>query len=207
MDESLFWAQVAAIGQVAGAAATFAAVLVSLWIAHSERRAHIKARCGLRLSVIGDGSPFEDVIQMVITNYGLRAVRVSSIGWRTGWIAFGPKWLKFQHAMQKFDHPISAMSLTVIPPFDLAPGQEVSMTLLPEPFTKATELRKEFFNREMPITKKLIATKVCLMVSLVAAKAVTTRVEKNLEHFLASGEIRGGAAKANAAADLQRARK
>ena len=95
MDESILWEKVAAIGQVAGAVATFAAVVVSLWIARSERRAHIKARAGLRLIAYGDGSPFEDAISILITNHGMWPVHVSSVGWKTGWLGVGPEWLKF----------------------------------------------------------------------------------------------------------------
>ncbi len=202
MDESLWWTKVAALGQVAGAIATLAAVLVSLWLAQSERRAYIKVRAGLRITFAGDGSPFEHVISILITNHGLRPVRVSTVGWRTGWSQFGPKWIKFQYAMQKFDRPVS-MIASPSPPFDLAPGQEVSLYLAPETFKERPQLRDEFFNRRLPFRRHVTPTKICVEVHLVAAKKAVTQVEKGLEVFLATGIIANGAEKANKAADQQ----
>lgn len=202
-DSLLLWAKVGAIGQVAAAVATFAAVCVSLWLAHSERRANIKVRAGLRFQFAGDGSPFEDVISIQITNYGLRPVRISSVGWRTGWLRYGPKWLAFQHAIQQFDRPVSAMSSPTLP-FDLGPGQEMTLYIPPEPFKKDGETRIAFFNRRIPLRKGPSPTKVCVVVFAVASKAVVTRVERGLEKFLATGVIENGAEKANAAADAQR---
>jgi hypothetical protein len=206
VDETLFWTKVTALGQIAGAVATFVAVLVALWIARTERRASIKVSAGLRLTFAGDGSPFEDKILIRITNHGLRPVRVSAVGWRTGWVKFGPKWLKFQHAVQKFDHPVSLMTSPTPPPFDLGPGQEVSLLLSPDPFKKPGELRDTFFNRRLPLRRKVSPTKICVVVSMVAAKASVTRVEKGLEKFLATGVIADGADKANKAANRKEAR-
>ncbi len=200
MGESTLWTKIAAIGQVAAAIATFVAVWVSLWLAHTERRAHVKVRAGLRLLFAGDGSPFEDAIVIQITNCGLRPVRVASVGWRTGWLRRGPKWLAFQHAMQKFDLPISTMS-TPTPPFDLGPGQEVTLNISPEPFKKEGEIRDTFFKRRVPWRRNPPATKICVVVFIVAAKAIVVRVEPTLEKFLATGEIANGADKANKAAD------
>jgi hypothetical protein len=204
VDETLFWTKVAAIGQVAGAVATFAAVGVALWIARSERRTYIKVSACMRLCFVGDGSPFEDMISILITNHGQRLVRISSVGWRTGWMRYGPKWLKFQYAFQKFDHPVSLMS-SPVPPLDLGPGQEVSLHLSPDSFKKGGELRDTFFNRRFPFRRKVSPTKVCVVVSIVAAKAVVTRVERGLEKFLATGVIANGADKAYKAAASKQA--
>ncbi len=198
MDETLFWTKIGAIGQIAAAVATLAAVCVSLWLAHSERRAYVKVRAGLRLLVAGDGSPFEDTLSIQITNHGMRPVRISSVGWRTGWLRGGPKWLAFQHAIQKFDLPPS-MITTATPPFDLGPGQEVSLYASPDPFKKGGELRDTFFCRRFPWARKASGTKICVVVFIVASKAVVTRVEGNLEKFLATGIIATGADKANKA--------
>ncbi len=193
MDQTLVWTKVAAIGQVAGAIATFAAVWVSLWLARSERRPHIKAQAGLRLLFDGYGSPFEDTISIRITNHGLRPVRISSLGWRTGWLGRGPKWLAFQHAVQTCNSPMAGQA----PPFDLGPGQDASLNLPTEPFKKVGEMRDTFFNRKLPWKAKPSPTKICVVVSIVASKAVVTRVERNLETFLATGIIAAGAAEAN----------
>lgn len=200
--EALFWEKVAALGQVAGAIATFAAVCVSLWLARSERRAHVRARAGLRMIFAGDGSPFEDVISVQVTNHSLRSARISSVGWRTGWMKYGPRWLAFQHAVQKFDRPISSIS-SPRPPFDLGPGQEVTFYLSPEPFKKGGEWRNSFFNRHFPWRQNPSPAKICTVVSIVASKAVVTRVERSLESFLATGVIANGAEKANQAANAK----
>jgi hypothetical protein len=205
VDETLFWTKVAALGQVGGAVATFAAVVVALWIARSERRAHIKAHAGLRITFAGDGSPFEDAISIGITNDGLRSVRISSIGWRTGWLRHGPKWLKFQYAYQKFDHPVSLMTGPG-PPFDLGPGQERTLLLPTSTHQERTELRDTFFNRRLPFRKTVSPTKICVLISIVAAKPSVTRVERALESFLATGVMADGADKANKAADRRSGR-
>lgn len=196
--EALFWEKVAALGQVAGAIATFAAVCVSLWLAHSERRAHLKVRAGLQMTFVGDGSPFEDVISIKITNHGLRPTHISQVGWRTGWVQCGPRWLAFQYAAQMFDHPISVIS-GPRPPFGLGPGEEATLILSPEPFKKGGEMRDTFFNRHFPWRQNSSPAKICTVVSIVASKAVVTRVERSLESFLATGVIAGGADKANKA--------
>jgi len=203
MEESILWAKVGAIGQVAGAFATFLAVCVSLWLARSERRVNVKARAGLSVLVAGDGSPFEDIISIQIANHGFQPIRVSSIGWRTGWWRYWPKWLKFQYAIQKLDLPVSGMS-GPRPPFDLGPRQEVSIHIPPDPFKNEGDLRDDFFNRHFPWKRECSPTKICIVVYVVASKAVITRVERDLEDFLASGKITGGAQKLNDAAEAKR---
>lgn len=193
MEESLFWTKMAAIGQAAGAVATFAAVVVSLWIAHSERRAHVRVTAGLRVLM---SRPAQDVISILVTNHGLRPVRVSAIVWRTGWLRYGPKWLTFQQAVQTFDAPISQMS-SVQPPFDLGPGQDANLHLPTAPFTEHPDLRLDFFNRRLPFRRKPTPTKICVEVHLVAAKKSVARVEKSLAKFLATGVIANGAARVN----------
>jgi len=57
MDEPLlFWNKAAAIGQIAGAAATFVAVVISLWIVATETREKLKLTVGHRI-IIGGGLP------------------------------------------------------------------------------------------------------------------------------------------------------
>ncbi|MES2291793.1 MAG: hypothetical protein V4527_00660 [Pseudomonadota bacterium] len=192
MNDAMYWTKVGAIGQVAAAIATFAAVCVSLWLARSERRANVKAGAGLRLLIPGDSSPFEDRIAIHITNFGMRAVRISNLGWRTGWLKHGPKWLKFQHAVQTFNNPVISNPRL---PFDLGPGLDVTFYVSPDAFKKTDEVRDTFFCRKLPWEANPSRTKVCLMVFIIAAKAVVTRVEPDLESFLATGVIANGADK------------
>lgn len=193
MDQTLFWIKVAAIGQVAGAIATFAAVCVSLWLARTERRPRIKVQAGLRLLIAGDGSPFEDTISIHIANHGLRSVHIASLGWRTGWMRRSPKWWAFQHAIQTSIAPMAGQA----PPFDLGPGKEVSVQLSTEPFKKDGEIRDTFFNRKLPWRASPSPTKICVVVYISASKSVVARVEPALEAFLATGMIATGAAAAN----------
>jgi hypothetical protein len=202
MDQPLFWTKIGAIGEVAGAVATFAAVCVSLWLARSEQRPHIKVQAGLRLLFAGDGSPFTDVISIRVTNFGLRPVRISSVGWRTGWMKRGPKWLTYQHAVQKFDFPVPMVSSQTLP-CDLGAGQEVLFYISPEPFKKADDTSRTFFSRRLPWRHKSTPTKICVAVFMVASRTLMTRVEPNLEKFLATGVITGGAEKANKAASAK----
>jgi hypothetical protein len=87
-ETALYWTKVAAIGQVAGAVATAAAVMVSLWIALHGRKPRIKLVVGKRL-VIGGGIPELSVLMFNIANAGERPVHINGIGWRTGWLYWG----------------------------------------------------------------------------------------------------------------------
>ena len=115
----------------------------------------------------------------------------------------GPKWLKFQYAMQNFETPISTLTSVVTPPFDLGSGEEVFIQLPPDLFRRDGKMREEFFCRHFPWRDNPSRTKVCATVFLVAAKNSVTRIEGGLEEFLASGVIANGADKANAAANSQ----
>lgn len=185
----LFWTKVSAIGQVAGALATAAAVILTLWITFSERRAQIKVTAGLRLLIPGDGSPAVDTILIRMTNFGLRAVTVSQLGWRTGYSRFGPRWLRTQYATL-LDTPTM---------FVIEPGGERQIQLQPSWFlgTTAQKTRAEFFNRTYPFARGLGPTRVKLAVHMIAAKSRHFLVEKSLAHFLATGKIQDGAAKFN----------
>ncbi len=191
----LFWTAFAAIGQAVGAIATASAVIVSLWIALSERKAKIKVQAGLRLIIAGDGSPATDTISISVTNEGMRRVRVSSIGWRTGWFRFGPSWLKQQFAFQNPTDIVGSSN----PPFDLDPGQEKTILLNVTAFANANadRMRIQFFNRKFPFRDNPVPAKVDVVVSLVAAKAVFARVERGLEWYLAKGKFMKGTGAAN----------
>lgn len=144
----------------------------------------------MRLIIAGDGSPATDVISISVTNVGLRGVRVSSIGWRTGWLRFGPSWLKQQFALQNPTNVLGSSN----PPFDLEPGQEKTVLLDVAVFADGIndETRVEFFNRKLPFIRNPVPAKVHVIVSLVAAKSVFSRVEKELEWHLAKGECMSG---------------
>ena len=121
MDDQLFWTIVAALGQVAGAIATFAAVVVSLCLATSARRPRVKLRVGERL-IIGGGADDQRVLMFSVANVGERNVQVRTLGWQTGWFRWGPQWLKRQAAVQL----TGGVPGGIDPPYELLPGAEIT---------------------------------------------------------------------------------
>lgn len=92
METIAFWEKISAIGQVAGAIATFAAVVVSLYIARRGRVPRLSLKVGERLT-IGGGLPEQRLLMFSVTNMGERPVYVRQLGWRNGWLPHGPAWL------------------------------------------------------------------------------------------------------------------
>jgi len=143
----MFWTIAAALGQIAGAIATFAAVGVSLWIVISERREKIKLSVGER-AIVGAGTKI-DVIAFQITNVGHRPVRINSFGWRVGWLPRGPTWLRYEWAFQTPGNlPVSDN-----PPIDVLPGRSASMFIELDPFlTRASAKDGDLFGpRQVPL--------------------------------------------------------
>lgn len=64
--------------------ATFAAVVVSLYLSRQRDRVNLKVHAGLRLVIVGDGSPARRVVVISVTNRGERPVIVNTVGWRIG---------------------------------------------------------------------------------------------------------------------------
>lgn len=73
-----------AVGTWLAGIATFAAVLVSLYLARRSEKIRLKATAGLRQVFVGDGSPAEDHVQINVVNHGDRTVTVNSVGWKIG---------------------------------------------------------------------------------------------------------------------------
>lgn len=147
-DPVLFWTIVAAVGQVAGALATAAAVITSLWVVLSERRPKLRVTAGLRLIIPGDGAPASDAIGVTVANVGMRRVRCACVGWRTSRLRWGPRWLRRQHALQNADYLPGSATL----PFDLDLGDEKTLILAVESYRDAVDAAKRaaFFLRTPP---------------------------------------------------------
>jgi hypothetical protein len=194
--EMAFWAKVAALGQVASAAATTAAVIVALWIARSDRRVNLKVTAGLRLIWAGDGSPATDVIAIVIANRGTRLVRVVNLGWRSGWLRrYGPEFLRQQFALQNASLVPGSPRL----PFDVEPLKEQTIMVNVSDFNdNARPEDRDLFTRKFPFSDDRRVANVCVLVFPAAAKEIVTKVETSLAHFLATGRIERGAARFNA---------
>src|SRR3546814_13065455 len=82
MDESLFWTKVAAIGQVAGAAATFLAAWVALYLGRTDRQFRLRVTATFQNIVSSHGSIKVMCIQ--VENIGMRTARIEGFGWTPG---------------------------------------------------------------------------------------------------------------------------
>ena len=85
----LFWTKVAAISQAVAALGTFIAVGVSLWLATYGRRPKLKLTVGERL-IFGGGEDTGRLLMFSVVNASERPVFIRGIGWRTGWLRWGP---------------------------------------------------------------------------------------------------------------------
>lgn len=73
-----------AVGTWLAGLATLAAVVVALFLARRTERVRLDVQVGLRVVVIGDGSPFQEHVSMIVTNLGERPVTINSVGWSIG---------------------------------------------------------------------------------------------------------------------------
>ena len=185
---SVDWNKWSAIGQIAGAAGTFAAVLTSLWLAGRSSRPRIEVRCGIRLLIeSGAEAPFPELIQFDIRNVGQQDAHVEQIGWHTGrlWLA-RPKWLARQQAIQLF----GTVPGSANPPFIVPVGQRRA-ALLSLPQTLENILARSgdepFFARCWPLVG-VRATAIYAIVLLANGQTKHARVEHGLELGLRDSE-------------------
>jgi hypothetical protein len=125
MDSSfLFWAKVGAIGQVAGAAATFLAASIALYLARSERA--FRLRVSARFAQIVDQRGAIPVLSVEVENIGYRSVRISGFFWTTGYantLRILPKMLRIRSAHQMPDYE---WAINPDFPWTLEPGESRS---------------------------------------------------------------------------------
>jgi hypothetical protein len=188
---TLLWTQIAAIGQVAGALATTAAVIVSLYIAISDRKYALGVSVGIRLLFAGEGSSEEKLVAYSVMNTGQHPFRINSIGWRTGWVSglfrrIAPRFIHTRHAIQiAGDHPSSTQL-----PCDVHPGNSVSFVIDYKRFERdRTDGDNDFFNRTEPFFKSEIRPLTHGVIHIVGAKPKHYRVEKSLHCLLTDGRI------------------
>lgn len=176
IDSVLFWTKAAAIGQIAGALATLAAVLVSLWVVLSERRESIRLSVGRRI-IIGGGAPEIRVVSFEVVNTGVRPISVSGFGWRSGWLRRGPEELLYRWAIQTPDVGLPSQN----PPFNLEPGHKASFLIRLDRFEDSREAEQEQFGRrEIPLLGSS-APKICGTMYTSRGTRVIVRIEKELE--------------------------
>lgn len=181
MDSVAWWTAFGAIAQAVGAVATFTAVAVSLWIVRSERQLRAKATAGIRMFFVGDGSPGVYIVGVTILNTGLRPLRVTSTGWRTGWIGRGAQAFKHRFAVQN----TSIVEYGKRPPFVIEPGMEESVYTTVEDMKRGArvnaEAHKELFERHNRI---LGHAPIHAVISFTGRPALHVPVEPALATFL-----------------------
>lgn len=90
--QTLFWSKLASIGQIAGAIATFMAVIVSLYFSNKDNTEEISIECGIYDNEIGK------VIGVKFSNTGNQTAYLSEYSWRTGYAKFPLFFLKYSYA-------------------------------------------------------------------------------------------------------------
>ena len=135
MDESLYWTKIAAIGQVAGALATFLAAGVALQLGRTERQLRLRVTASFQTIVSSRQSV--QVMCVQVENIGMRTARVDSFGWATGfanslWIL--PSWLRLRSAHQMPDYE---WVINKDFPWTLEPGQTQSTYMRRPEFLEA----------------------------------------------------------------------
>src|SRR5262245_30695401 len=89
------------LGVWIGSAATFAAVVVSLWLARRSERIVLRGSVSIGL-LYGSGlKTAPRFVWIQITNVGRRPAKITYVGWESDWWRFG-RWKK-RYAMQKLD--------------------------------------------------------------------------------------------------------
>ena len=73
-----------ALGTWVAGLATFAAVIVALYLARRSEQVRLKIHVGLRVMVIGDGSPPQEHLSIRVTNIRERPVTINTVGWAVG---------------------------------------------------------------------------------------------------------------------------
>jgi hypothetical protein len=162
MDETLYWAKLSAIGQIAGALATFSAVVVTLYLTRVERRIRIKVSAKLGRIATQEGAT--PVLSISVENVGLRKARIEGLYWMGGiprWRVprpirwFIPKWLDQESAFQvpEYDWHINQNF-----PWRLEPGESQSTHFHRQGyFEDFTEQMGDVLFRKIPFLNKSIA--------------------------------------------------
>ena len=71
------------MGTWVAALATFAAVVVSLWLSSRRDSVSLRVRIGMRM-IVGGGEPRINILSIEVTNLGERPVKLTGMGWEIG---------------------------------------------------------------------------------------------------------------------------
>lgn len=138
---------VSALGQCAGALATFAAVLIALRKPKPEAIFVVGER-----TIIGGYDDGMNLLMFELANSGERAFQVLNIGWVSGWLKWGPACLRRKSAIQM----LGGTTLGEKVPFEVLPGARKSAYCLLENVLEHAQKRVEdpVFTRDWPDGKR-----------------------------------------------------
>ena len=138
--------------------------------------------------IIGGGEIGPPLVVFSVANAGDRPVHISGIGWRTGWLRWGPKFLRRQHAIQM----TGGMGYGQDPPYEIQPGASVSSHALLENVTNSIKEKsgRPLFARDWPIFGRR-KTAIWGYAYTADGHTIHVRAEKTLAAALANAE--GGA--------------
>lgn len=184
-EVELYWLKVGALSQVAAAVATFLAVVVSLYIALHGRKPRLRLVVGERV-IIGDGQIGPPLLTFSVANKGERAVHIMGVGWRTGWLRWGPRFLRRQHAIQMTG---GAGFYSKDPPYELQPGAAASSHALLANVTDSIKAKSgdPFFARDWPIIGRR-RTAIWGYAYTADGHTIHVRAEKAIAEALAEAE-------------------
>ena len=111
MDDGLFWLALGSIAQVLAAAATFAAVLVSLRLARQSSEPRLIF--SVHLTAV-PGEEWEEEISLIVSNVGPLPEKIIGVGWEVGWFR---KHRRLVSLIERVDQPGL--------PRDLKPGEGI----------------------------------------------------------------------------------
>lgn len=182
--QELFWIKFAAIAQAIGALATFAAVLASLKIANDARRPLLKPRVA-EWRVVGAMGETPPIVWFEAANVGHMPVRITGIVWQTGWLRFGPRFLRQISAHQV----TGALGYGRNVPFDIAVAEQQGTCCLLENLLNHAKKRaaEPIFCRDWPIIGRR-ATRVRLLFLTATGHALPAKIAPELLRKLVEAE-------------------
>ena len=186
----MYWIKFGAISQAAAAIATFLAVATSLWIAFYGLRPKLKVDAAIG-RIYGAG-PFEGepLLCFKLANVGERRAQILSIGYRTGWLPFGPSFLRYKYALQKFD---VAITDDPTPPYIIEPGEERSNFAFKSILMEYSGKRQGddcFFSRVYPFFGQR-RTRAIVIANLAGGRTIHGKMDKYFVSELAAAEAAG----------------
>ena len=166
-----------AIGTWVAGLGTLAAVIVALYLARRVENVRLKAHVGLRVVILGDGSPFQRHLGIGVTNLGERPVTINTVGWAVG------KRKQRRFAMQPLSGPYTDQY-----PIELAHGKTANFMVS---FLVTPNWLKEFASGFVKdLSDKFLKTLVAQIHTSVG-QTVDVRPEKDLLEELKKADLNG----------------